>query len=113
VTDKDLDSQKATRSGGLRRHGAAIVALVAVAMIAVAWFWMTRRPPQEAGIGAEYGVIAVGAGALVTALIAYFRNMDASDVIEMLGDVFMGLLSIIGAILMGIWNWFLGLLGLD
>ena len=58
-------------------------------------------------------MIALGAGALVTALIAYVRDMDASDVLEMLGDVFMGLLSVIGAILLGIWNWFLGLIGLD
>ncbi len=31
----------------------------------------------------------------------------------MLGDVVSGLLSLIGAILLGIWNWFLGLIGLD
>jgi multisubunit Na+/H+ antiporter MnhB subunit len=113
MTDKDLDSQKAARSGGLRGHGAAIVALVALAVIAVAWFWMTRRPPQEAGIGAEHGVIAVGATALVTAIVAYVRGMDASDVLEMLSSIIMGLLSVIGAILLGIWNWFLGLIGLD
>ena len=59
------------------------------------------------------GIIAIGVGAFVTSCIAYVRGMDFSDVMEMLGDVITGLLSVIGAILTGIWNWFLGLIGLD
>jgi hypothetical protein len=114
MTDKELDGKPAAAPArGLRGHGAAIVALIALAVIAVGWFWMTRKPPQDAGLGAEHGVIVVGAGALVTALIAYIRNMDATDVLELLGDLLMGLLAIIGAILQGIWDTILGILGWD
>lgn len=116
MTGKDIESGK-PNAGVLRGHGAAIVALVALAVIAVALFWTTKKPPQEAGLGvslgAEHGVIVVGAGALLTALVAYIRNMDASDVLEMLGALVMGLFAVIGAILKGIWSWFLGLIGLD
>jgi hypothetical protein len=113
MSDTGPNMQKTVRTAGLRGHGAAIVALVALAAIAVGVFWMTRRTPQEAGLGADHGVIVVGAGALVTALVAYIRNMDASDVLEMLGALAIGLLALIGAILKGIWSWFLGLIGLD
>ena len=117
MTGKDLEGRKTqARKGsasGLRGHIASIVALFALAVVAVAWFWMTRKPPQEAGLGAEHGIIVVGAGAFVTAIIAQIRNMDASDVLEMLVELVMGVFSLIGAILKGIWSWFLGLFGLD
>jgi hypothetical protein len=111
MTGKDMDRKE--RSSGLRGHIGSIVALAALAAMAVAWFWMTNKPPQDAGLGAEHGIIVVGAGALITAIIAQIRNMDASDVLEMLVSLVMGLLSLIGAILRGIWSWFLGLFGLD
>jgi hypothetical protein len=114
----EKDGQKAAqtrkeRASGLRGHIPALIALFALAVVAVAWFWTTKKPPQEAGLGAEHGIIVVGAGAFVTAIIAQIRNMDASDVLEMLGELVMGLFALIGAILKGIWNWFLGLIGLD
>ena len=92
------------------RHVAAIIALFALAIVAVAWFWTTRQPQQTV---LPNGIIVIGIGAFVTSCIAYVRGMDASDVLEMLGDVASGLFSLIGAILLGIWNWFLGLIGLD
>jgi len=113
MTEQNSNGQKTVRQergSGLRGHIAAIVALFALAIVAVAWFWTTRQP-QESVL--PNGIIAIGIGAFVTSCIAYVRGMDASDVLEMLGDVFMGLLSVIGAILLGIWNWFLGLIGLD
>ena len=39
--------------------------------------------------------------------------LDALDVLELLGDLFMGLLSLIGAILKGIWDTILGIFGWD
>lgn len=113
MTDQDLNGQNAQRkqrSSGARGHVAAIIALFALAIVAVAWFWTTRQPQQTV---LPNGIIVIGAGAFVTSCIAYVRGMDASDVLEMLGDVASGLFSLIGAILLGIWNWFLGLIGLD
>ena len=113
MIDQDLNGQKIARKArgsSLRGHVAAIVALFALAIVAVAWFWTTRQP-QESVL--PNGIIAIGVGAFVTSCIVYVRGMDASDVLEMLSDVFMGLLSLIGAILGAIWNWFLGLIGLD
>jgi hypothetical protein len=113
MIDQDLNSGKAERkqrSSGLRGHVAAIIALFALAIVAVAWFWTTRQPQQTV---LPNGIIVIGVGAFVTAVVAYVRDMDASDVLEMLGDVIFSLFSVIGAILKGIWNWFLGLIGLD
>lgn len=111
MTDQDLNRKaERQRASSLRGHVAAIIALFALAIVAVAWFWTTRQPQDTV---LPNGIIAIGIGAFVTSCIAYVRDMDASDVLEMLGDVFMGLLSVIGAILLGIWNWFLGLIGLD
>jgi hypothetical protein len=95
-----------------RGHGAAILVLAALAMIAVAWFW-TMRTPQKAGLGAEHVVLVIGAGALVSAAIAYVREMDFIDVLEMLGALCMGLVSLVGAILKGIWDTILGFFGWD
>jgi len=108
MIEQNSDGQKTARKE--RGHIAAIIALAAVAVVAVAWFW-TMRQPQDSVL--PNGIIVIGGGAFVTALIAYVRDMDASDVLEMLGSIVMGLLSVIGAILLGIWNWFLGLIGLD
>ena len=111
MTDQDVNQKtERKRAPSLRGHIAAIIALFALAIVAVAWFW-TARQPQDTVL--PNGIIAIGIGAFVTACIAYVRDMDASDVMEMLGDVIAGLFSLIGAILLGIWNWFLGLIGLD
>ena len=113
MTEQNSDGQKPSRKergAGPRGHVAAIIALFALAIVAVAWFWTTRQPQQTV---LPNGIIVIGAGAFVTSCIAYIRGMDASDVLEMLGSIVMGLLSVIGAILLGIWNWFLGLIGLD
>jgi hypothetical protein len=97
----------------LSGHGAVIFVLAALAMIAVAWFWVMRKPPQQAGLGAEHVVLVIGASALVSAVIAHVREMDLADVLELLGNLFMGLLTLIGAILKGIWDTILGFLGWD
>jgi hypothetical protein len=102
------------RAPGLRGHTAAIVALVALAIVAAAWFWTTRQPPQvEAGFGLAQRVIVVGCGAFVAALIAEIRAMSLADVVEAAWDLLVGLFALIGAILKGIWNGILSLLGWD
>ena len=116
-SQNDSISPRRDRAPGLRGHIGAIIALFALAVVAVAWFWTTRKPPQEAGLsaslGAEHGIIVVGAGAFLTALVACIRNMDASEILEMLGDLNVGLFSLIATILKGIWNSILGICGWD
>ncbi len=60
-----------------------------------------------------YEVIVVGCGAFVAALIAEIRAMSLADVLEAAWDLLVGLFALIGAILKGIWNGILSLLGWD
>lgn len=99
---------------GLRGHIAGVIALVALFVVVAAWFWSTRQPVTiDAGIGLPHGVIVAGAGAFVAALIAEIRAMSGWEVLEAAWDLFLGLLSAIGSILKGIWNFILGLFGWD
>jgi len=111
VKKKETPRQRAT---GVRRHIAAIVALVALVVAAGAWFWLTHQPVRpQAGYSLPHGVIVMGCGAFATALIAWIRAMSLSDVLELMWALFLGLLALIGAILKGIWNAFLSLIGWD
>ncbi len=102
------------RAPGLRGHTAAIVALVALAIVAAAWFWIARQPPQvEAGFGLPHRVVVVGCGAFAAALIAEIRAMSLADVLEAAWDLLVGLFALIGTILKGIWNGILSLFGWD
>jgi hypothetical protein len=96
------------RSGN---HVAGAIALLALAVVAAAWFWTTRQPPSEAGLGTPHVVMVVGAGAFITALLAEIRAMSFWDVLEMLWEAVLGLLSLIGLVLKGIWNFICGLFG--
>ena len=50
VVIRKTEKPQRQRAPGLRGHIAAIVALVALAIVAAAWFWTARQPPQaEAG----------------------------------------------------------------
>ncbi len=113
MTGKELNrktAEPARKDSGLRGHIAAIIALFALAVVAMAWFWSTRQPLETA---LPNGLIVAGAGAFVTAAIAYVRGMDLMDVFEMLGEAFMGLFALIGAILNGIWSAICGIFGWD
>jgi hypothetical protein len=113
MTAKELAGQQAEKrksAGGLRSTIALTVAFVALAIAGIAWFWAARLAEQ---IAMQNGVIAGSVIVCVTSVIAYFRGMDLSDVFEMLGDVFMGLFSVIGAILKGIWSMICGIFGWD
>jgi len=104
------------RAAGLRGHIAGMIALVALFVAVAAWFWTTRQPAQvDAGMGLPHGVIVIvaGAGAFVAALIAEIRAMSFWDILEAAWDLFLGLLSVIGSILLGIWNGILSLFGWD
>jgi hypothetical protein len=114
VVTRKTEQRARQRAPGLRGHTAAVVALMALAMVAAAWFWITRQPPQvEAGFGLPHRVIVVGCGAFVAALIAEIRAISLADVLEAAWDLLVGLFALIGAILKGIWNGILGLLGWD
>jgi hypothetical protein len=101
------------RASGLRGHAAVIVALFALAIVAVAWFWSRQQTQVDAGLGAPEGVMVIGAGAFVAGLIAAIRSMSLLEVLELIWDLILGVFALIGVVLKGIWSWFLGMLGLD
>ena len=114
VVIRKVEKPQRPREPGPRGHTAAIVALMALAIAAGAWFWTTRQPPQaDAGLSLPHGVIVVGCGAFIAALIAKIRAMSLLDVLEMVWSMVLGLFALIGAILKGIWNGILSLLGWD
>jgi hypothetical protein len=114
VVIRKVEKPERQRVPGPRGHTAAIVALVALAIAAGAWFWTTRQPPQaDAGLGLPHGVIVVGCGAFIAALITEIRAMSLLDVLEAALSLVLGLFALIGAILKGIWNGVLSLLGWD
>ena len=106
------------REPGRGRHGAMIVAIVALAIAAGAWFWLTRQPPQlQGGYGAPHGVIVIGISAFIAALTAQVRSMSVLEMLEALWDALAWLVALVfGAVifaLKAVWNWFLGLIGWD
>jgi hypothetical protein len=101
------------RREGLRGHVAGIVALAALAVVVVAWFWTTRQPAPDAGIGLPHGVIVAGAGVFIASLVAEIRSMSLSDVLEAVWELIVGLFSLVGAILKAVWNGLMALLGWD
>ena len=84
--------------------------MLSLAVAGIAWFWTARLAQDVAMLN---GVIAGGVVVCITSVIAYVRGMDLSDVFEMLGDVFMGVFALIGAILKGIWSAICGIFGWD
>ena len=113
MTDKEFSGQQAeTRkhAGGLRSTIALTIALVSLAIAGGAWFWAAHLSQQ---VAMQNGVIAGGIIVCITSVIAYVRGMDLTDVFEMLGDAFMGLFSLMGAILQGIWSMICGIFGWD
>jgi hypothetical protein len=96
-----------------RNHAVVIVALVALAVAASAWFWTTHQG-AETDLGPSRTVIVVvSAGTFVTALFAAIRNVGLLEVLLLLCDVVAGLLSLVGAILRGLWAVICGLFGWD
>jgi hypothetical protein len=96
-----------------RNHVAGVIALIALAVVAAAWFWTTRQPPHQASLGVPHVVMVVGAGTFITALLAEIRAMSLWDVLEMLWEAVLALFSLIGAVLKGIWRVICGLFGWD
>jgi hypothetical protein len=103
--------QAGTERKRSRNHVAGVIALLALAVVAGAWFWITRQPAHEAGLGMPHGVIVVGAGVFITALLAEIRAMSFWDVLEMLWEAVLGVFGLIGAVLKGIWSFICGLFG--
>jgi hypothetical protein len=102
------------RATGLRRHVAGMIALVALFVMVAAWFWKSQQGMQaEPGVGLPHGVIIAGAVTFVTALIAQIRAMSLGEILEAAWELLLGLFGLIGAVLKGIVNWFLGMLGWD
>lgn len=101
------------RTPGLRGHIAGAVALAALAVVVATWYWTTRQPPVGAGPGLSHGVMVVGTGAFLTALLAEIRAMNLSDVLELIGEILAGLAGAVWAALKVIGNVVLGLFGWD
>jgi hypothetical protein len=111
---KSMAEADGKRAPEPRSHVAGIIALVALAVAAGAWFWTTRQPAQpDAGLGLPHGVIVVGAGAFIAALIAEIRAMSFWEVLEAAWELILGLFSLIGAVLKGIWSAVCALFGWD
>jgi len=105
----DVTSNPSSRPQS-RTYAAAVIALIAVAVITAAWFWMSREiGPAEVAL--PHGVIVLGAGALVTALVAHVRSMSLPDVLEMLWALIAGFFALLGAMLKGLWDFVCDLLG--
>jgi hypothetical protein len=88
-----------------------VVALVALAAAAGAWFWARQAP--HTGIGPPHGVMVLGAGAFLTAMIAAIRDMSLSEVLHATWDLIVRVLSTLADIVMGIWDFIAGLLDWD
>jgi len=113
MTDKELSGQQAEKrqsASGLRSTIALVIALLSLVIAGVAWLWAAHLAQE---VAMQNGVIAGGIVVCVTSVIAYVRGMNLTDVFEMLGDVFMGLFSLIGTILSGIWSAICGIFGWD
>jgi hypothetical protein len=98
--------------------GAMIAGIAALAIAAAAWFWLTRQPPQQqADIGLPHGVIVIGLGAFIAALVAQIRSMSVLEMLEALWDAFAWLIALAFgvalALVKAVWGWFLSLIGWD
>ncbi len=112
MSDPAPKSEPRQRAAGLRGHIAGMIALVALFAVVAAWFWTMRQPAQvDAGIGLPHGVIVTAAAAFIVAIIAEIRAMSAWEVLEAAWHLLLGMLSVIGSILQGIWNGILSLFG--
>lgn len=96
-----------------RRYVAGVIAVVALAIVAVAWFWSTRAPQTAT----PQVVVVLSGTTVVAAVILAIRHMSVTDIFELLWDLIAGfvsiLVSILGAILQGIWKAILSLFDLD
>lgn len=96
--------------------GTMLVGIAALALAAGAWFWLTRQPPQQqADIGLPHGIIVMGLGAFIAALVAQIRSMSVLEMLEALWDAFAWTIALVLgltlAALKAIWGWFLSLIG--
>ena len=115
-TPQNAEKTSSQRAPGARGHIAGMIALVALFVVIAAWFWSTHQEPPkgvEAGLGMPHGVMVVGAGAFIAALISRIQSLSVSDVLEAVWELLLGMLAAVGMIFKGIWGWFLGLLGWD
>ncbi len=113
MTDNALRGRQAEKrksADGMRGTIALAIALLALAVAGGAWFFAARLAQE---VAMQNGIIAGGLIVCVTSVIAYVRDMDPTDVLEMLGALFMGAFAVIGAILKGIWGAICGIFGLD
>jgi hypothetical protein len=91
---------------------AGIIAVLALLLAGATWWWTMRQPPQpDAGLGLSHGIIVIGAGTFVLALLAQIRAMSFLDVLELLWELILGFFYLIGAMLKGIWSFICGLIG--
>jgi hypothetical protein len=112
MTNTPANEPPRQRTEGLRGHIGAVVALVALAAVAIAWWYTTRQVPvAEAGYGLPHGVIVGGIVTFLVAVMAEIRAMSFWDVLEFLWEIVLGVFWLIGAILKGIWNFICGLFG--
>jgi hypothetical protein len=114
-------SEKSRRNARARREPvgtrlgliAGLSALLSVIAVGISIYGMLQKSATAAPeIRLPY-MIAAGGGIVIAAVIAQFRNMSAGHILEAMWETVCALFGLVGAMLRGIWSWFLGLLGLD
>lgn len=97
-----------------RRRLAGVIALLALALAIGALAYVLSRPLTiRHEIGLPHGLIVAAGCTFVVAVVAQIRAMSLGDVFDMLFAVIGGVFAAIGAVLKGIWNAFLALIGWD
>jgi hypothetical protein len=89
------------------------VFLLTLGGVALAGYWVWLKLEQASIMIAGPAVIVTVIGGAVAAFVVQVRSMSPSDILDLAVEGVLAVYAAIGAVLRGIWNWFLGLLGLD
>jgi hypothetical protein len=95
------------------RRRAGLMFLFMLGGVAFAGYLAWLKLEQAANtITGPVVIVTVLSGA-VAAFLLQLRNMSASEILEVAWEAVLLAFGAIGAVLRGIWHWFLGLIGLD
>ena len=86
--------------------------VLTLAAVAAAWFWVQRQGAMQSEISTVY-IAAAGGTAFVGAILTQFRNMSAFEILGAFWEMIVGLFSLIGAAIKGLFNGILSLFGWD
>ncbi|MBM3530416.1 MAG: hypothetical protein FJX62_20220 [Alphaproteobacteria bacterium] len=96
-----------------RRRIAGFIFLMTLAGFGLGGYFLWLKLEQISTMIAGPVAIVTVAGGAVAAFVLQLRNMSAGEIFDVIGEAFYLVFAAIGAVFRGIWNWFLGLIGLD